>query len=207
MYRTSIPTRYAFKFFYIGLITLILFLLLLAYVLSHGAIPLISDYAAIIADLTFAFIVLYASVEALNFTDRRKFVDYRYYFDRRGLYREKAMIMEWQDISDVTVTLETLIDRIPAKKDVAWAPSFNMMRDFSTPELTTRKKIARVRVSPVRGKNLSEVVIYTTTFRPLLMFLYRKLAAKAEEGNRSINIGFHRILPEPEKENNSATKE
>lgn len=207
MRRKSIPNKYSFKFFYVGIATLVLTVLLVTTVIYQDRFRSISVVDGAIADLALVFMVLYAILEVINFTDVRRFVDYRYSFDAVGLYREKARIMEWKDVSSISVTLETMIDSIPPKRDIAWAPSFNIMRDFSTPELTTKRRIARITVSQANRIGHPDIVVYTTTFRPRLWKLMKDLKNWATMGNGSLNFDYQRVIPEPEERDRAGTKD
>ncbi len=169
-----------------------LFAILVVDVFTTLRIPVLHRFEGETADLALVFMVVYLFLEILNFSDRRRFVDYRYSFDGTGIYREKSLIIDWMDVSRVKVSLETFVDKIPAHRDVAWAPRLQIMRDYSTPELTTRKKVSRIIVTPVNPKVLHKLVIVSTPFSPAIRTTYRKMRKSCLSRNSSSSFSFAR---------------
>lgn len=205
MFRRSIPTRFAFKFFYVGLVTIILVAVLMADILSRESIPMLVSYEGIIADLALVFLLIYFSLEYVNYRDARRFVNNRYYYDHIGIYREHALIMDWNDVSDVKVTLETFMDKIPAHRETAWEPYFNMVKDYSTPELVARKRVARIIIKPLHGEVRHKLVIQSTSFTPLLRETYRKMRQFCLDRNGSAKFELQ-LLPQADESSRSEAK-
>lgn len=192
MYRYRIPTRYAFKFFYAGVATLSLLIILAVDTVSSNGTPMLGSYEGVIADLTLIFLLFYIALEIINFRDRNRFVDHRYYFDALGIYREQALIINWQEVSEVKVTLETFMDRIPAHRDTTWEPYFSMIRDYSTPELITRKSLSRIVIIPSSESAMHNLVLISTPFSPSIKSTFRKMKRYCHRKNSSASFSFVR---------------
>lgn len=192
----SIPNKFALKYFYIGVFTIAFFILSVISTRYSQEIALLRYIETPVVYIFLASLIVYITVELLNFSDRRRFVDYRYSYDLNGIYRENALIIDWGEVSDVVFTLETAIDVVPAHSSRTYMGRF-YIRDIIIPELTRRVKVSRISFYRSSGsRKKGDLLVETTIFKPLLMSVYRKMKGLVEKTNIRVNFSYRRIFPE-----------
>lgn len=193
-----IPTKYSFRYSKTALATLVLLLLLIEVIPRSTPHFLVSYGKTLLASIFLISLLVFLSLEIINFKDAGRFVDNHYRYDRKGIYREKILIIPWSKVAGVVFDYEIFIDKIPPHKDVAWAPWLNGVRDFETPELTRKARSSRIQILTKESGSKHGLTIETTVFRPLLWYLYRDMKGEAEK--EGLAVPFDKIRSGSRKE-------
>lgn len=195
-----IPTKYAFKYFKAAIVTLALLLLTLGITQTSTPRLLVLYGKTLVASLFLVSLLVFLSLEAVNFKDGRRFTESHYRYDSEGIYRERVLIMPWEKVAGVVFDYEVFVDKIPAHRDVAWVPWHNGIRYFETPELTRKAKVSRIQVLTKEAGSKQVLSIETTLFRPLLLYMYRDMKGEAERSG--CTVPFDRITSRAVKSRN-----
>lgn len=197
----TIPGRFSYRHSYLGMAAALLFAAS-AIVVAIPQKPLLLKQLS--APLVYSFLLvflLFCGAEILNFNDARRLEEYRYSYDSSGLYRERALVIRWDEVTSITFVTELKKDVIPAKHDAVWTPYFNLFRDFSVPELT--RKIRESRILFFRQKTpgkKADLTIQTTSFTPAFKHIYNHFRELTSYLGLDVEYEFVRLLPQDEEE-------
>lgn len=193
---SSIPTKFLFRYRYLGTFTLIMFILSFISTNTLIRISPIHMYETPIIDVFMITGVIFLLFETINFRDSRS-VDERYAYDSVGVYRDGYLVADWDQVRSVTVQSGKMVKRIGAgsysssNAFLTDRPLSNEMRRRRVDEITKTESVARIFIqgkSP--GVSNHPIVIETTPIGFVLSGIYRRMQNYA--GNRSLTVDFNK---------------
>lgn len=197
--RTRFPDRFSYKHARLGLIVLLLFLLSAISVINPVHITLFSRIQSPSVYLFLTALIVYLGAEFLNYNDSRRFLENRYNYDTTWVYRESSPVLRWDEVSSIIFIIEVKTDILPAHRDVVWSPYFNLLKDYSVPDLTRRVRENRILFfrEKVAGRS-SDLTIVTTAFLPVFRSLYRRMVRLTSDLGLNVQFDMIKIVPEKE---------
>lgn len=140
---------------------------------------------------------LYILLEARNLSNAARQVEYRFSYDKDGIYREKVLLFRWEETEYAVFVLETHVDTIPGHHDVTWAPSMRLMKEHNVPDLTRRLTEGRIYIFRTEAsRRKADLTIETTSFRPALLSMRRRMRRIVNARGLKAEFEYRRMYPD-----------